>query len=127
MPVVRRRLWQIHLSTAVVVVLVSGTLLGINMRPPRVISAEGKVNKYGGLWIAVEYQVDGWPFATQGVTTLYTSYTESANIRKYAEARIGNEVPIPFNFKNFAAAIAIVLAVAVMSEFILRRRESRFH
>jgi hypothetical protein len=135
MPAARRHLWQIHLSTAVVVVLVSGTVLGINMRAPRLLSAE--VNDlrssytFSGRWIAVNYRIGGWPFAEDVQTNFYCRESDNRSAKEFAQAHLdemlNKRIPTKFDLKNFTIATVIVLSITAACEFIIRRRESRFH
>lgn len=128
-----RAFWQIHLSTAVVVVLVSGTVLGINMRPPRVIGCHlASTVENGGRWIFVSYQTGGWPFANVEYANFYCEagrkdWTVPDFVKTELDVCLSKRVPVHFDLQNFIVAAAIVLSITALCEFIIRQKESQFH
>jgi hypothetical protein len=58
-PPLKHRFWQIHLSTAVIAMLVAGVLLGLNLRPPQILEVKF-FKEQGGPYLVI-FNDDGWP------------------------------------------------------------------
>jgi len=107
----KRRLWQLHLSTAVMLMFVAGGLLWMNMRH-----------------YDVPFQNNGWPCA------MYFKYialdSEEATIQ--VGAQMLGKWPTwygPWHIRgaviNISVALAALVFVAMSFEYLIRRREVR--
>jgi hypothetical protein len=108
----KRRWFQIHLSTAIVLTFVSGGLLLLNLRPDLRLSAER--NKYASY---------GWPMALmtrngEGVICFRCSENEYCDpMRTSAFLR--------YAALDFIACTSGLLFVLVLCEYLTRHREAR--
>ncbi len=113
-PPPKRRFWQIHLSTVMVLTVVAGLLLYLNLRPAsdkyeRHYSVYGWPNSvvaYNNL-SHVWYFVKGTPQRTYDTDWSTWGEAEGVSIRAAA---------------NTIAALAILLLTAMASEYLIRRR-----
>lgn len=101
----KRRWFQIHLSTAMVLMLCAGGLLWLNVR------TNG--------WLR------GWP-CTWGYRLMYLD-SEEAAIAWKAGHELSSEWQTNTYYLtvNVAVAVAFLIVIAALLEFLLRRREAR--
>ena len=121
----KRRWFQIHLSTAIVLMFVAGGLLGANLN---------KTTKYYDDGVHPGWRQYGWPWPcwTEVVSELHEVGTENKVLVAFnAEdsRKLGfGDYP---NFDwvvliwNLVAALLLVVVLACGMEFIIRRREAR--
>jgi len=105
----KRPLFQIHLSTAIVLMFVAGGLLWANVRPihdGRVIGLNSRL----GNW--VPSYVRGFPISVQ------KWYDDG-------DTNYKSEWSLPGIAANTAAALLILTAATAVSEYLIRRRERR--
>lgn len=132
---VQRRYWQIHLSTAAVLMFVAGAFLGLNFYC-RSFNATGD-----GEWGPIGQMVSGWPCAAFEQDSKYVRFArphedfaeffdepvelihvENNHITFLAVACRFNWI-IPGLVLNIASAIATLFTVACLFELLFRRRE----
>ena len=107
----RKRPWfQIHLSTAVVLMVVAGVLVWANVRKPVVLIRNSRI---------IELDRMGWPWNAESSIGGYLDQTPDQAIRN---ARLRYFGTSEF-YLNLITALAILTAVAVGCEYLIRRRE----
>jgi hypothetical protein len=124
----KRRWFQFHLSTALVLTPLLSLLLWSNLRPPRIIPVRQQ-----GSDLFIEVQSSGWPFS------MTTKVGGAINIVEHPdyERGIGPKLiegiqlldgrpqhPIQYIVYNACISIAILVIVAFGSEWWIRRRHS---
>jgi len=123
----RRARFQIHLSTAIVLMFVAGGLIWANVTPSvfefggTIIEKKGYLDFKGDI---VRRSVFGWPWIAYEVRTEYQYYYTDP---RYPEVRFDpskkwNEKSI---FCDIALALAILFAVWFLLEYLIRRRAAR--
>ena len=128
----KKRPWfQYHLSTAVVLMFVAGGLMWANMTPERKVYdqveyciAPGATSaQYTGRTRATAY-VWGWPYEA-------CSKTLAGEEMRAGDAVWRPTEPQPFEIRgkpfayNIIVAMSIVVAAALLLEWLIRRRERR--
>ena len=107
-PLKRRRWFKFHLSTAVVLLLLIGLLLWLNTSLYQIPGSRGGYARW---------RVYGWPIPCGWDPNADRMREEAHLLRiRYGEFRV---------IWNVLANLAIVVAVAVMCETRIRRREAR--
>jgi hypothetical protein len=117
----RRKFWQFHLSTAVLLTFVAALALGLNVRKRTEDDLKGAMRTafriqyecHNASPLSVEEAVllQGCPYSFRKVYTIG-----------------GSDVPVmsyPAAFADFVAAVSVVIATAFISEWSIRRREAR--
>lgn len=118
----RRRWFQIHLSTAVVLMVAAGLMLLANCRPHEFIDKweESMTDNPGE---GLHYNLYGWPVVGAfhgGLIPRNAMDIELyGNLVGYWEIRTGALLI------NLCVGLSILAAVTVISEFLIRRREIR--
>jgi hypothetical protein len=104
----KRKFWQFHLSTAILVMIASGPLLWLNCSPRR---SKIFLAHWGDP--ARDYYADGfitgWPAPLKAVED---------------DGTVDAVSPIA-PVTNMVAGVAILLSVGFISEWLIRRREAR--
>ena len=119
----QRRFWQIHLSTAVVLMFVAGVIMYANSRSDnvRLVSAMGELNAQTGrsepIW--QPYIRYGWPLP------FYIEWDRSHGPHEGYDASVFIGIRHSFLCFDIGCWLAIIAATAVTSEFVIRRREAR--
>jgi len=126
----KHRFWQLHLSTAMLLMLVAGGFIGLNMRGAFLSerSVEGVV-----------VRGPGWPFPREQVT--FVGIDETSALREYSDWYNGDgalnhvrSVIWPRIFKryfqspimdNILVGLLLLFAIWRSNEFLIRRREAR--
>ncbi|HYF51349.1 MAG TPA: hypothetical protein VEJ63_18185 [Planctomycetota bacterium] len=147
-----RRFWQIHLSTAVVLMVLAGILLWLNMRPPRFIILEDKSGSFTRSVAILDY---GWPLTRMGRFWRFDDKEPEQEIQAYVrhwtrnlaegsdvfskvdgfEWRLafypgstlrwpdtGPYTPLVFEISNILSCLLILIMTAVPLEYFARRR-----
>jgi len=108
----KRRFWQLHLSTAVLLMFVSGSLVGSNTRDRDPVY-------WDSYFRGLRRVPTGWPFEFKQRFETYDAEND-----KVLNAEEG-----PCNVWSLAGdiftAIGICSSVAFISEWLIRRREGR--
>jgi hypothetical protein len=134
----KRKFWQIHLSTAVLLTLVSGALIQINCRDRLLQLSNGsnivknfdddKVlllmigvrKQYGWPFIAVEYIHNGTDDLTIGIAC-----PEGLSIDLKADNDLKLKLThAPFVY-DFLVGLAVLISCGLSFEWLIRRREGR--
>lgn len=115
----KRRWFQVHLSTVVVMAFVAGVLIFVNVRP-RVVD----LSHIPGIPSDFIQSEHGWPF---------WSWTQVNKTWKHGHWKNKNE-PLVFEDKGFiqhvpsgwvgnvAFAVVVLFGIAVLCEYLIRRR-----
>jgi hypothetical protein len=115
-----RRFWQIHLSTAVVLMVVAGAIMSANFRPDyvRLVSEFGKFNGQIGRNEPVmqPYIRYGWPLP------FYIEWDPNHGPHEGYDASVMMGIRNSFLCFNIGCWLAIFATTAITSEFIIRRR-----
>jgi hypothetical protein len=114
----KRPFWQIHLSTAIIIMMVGGVLLGLNFTE-RLVDNE----------LIRDAEVKGWPFPV----ITYAEWPSPAGkpvLLAGNPARVKHYLEIPKWHSNGIAMNALLgvlflTATASVSEFAVRHREAR--
>jgi hypothetical protein len=131
----KRRFWQIHLSTAVVLLLVAGALVGLNLRKQKLIYNFIISNDRSSVREPTAEQLihpdftfieRGWPYQFLNERSeqnqLFGSENDAEKFFLGLRAESGAE---RLRNLDIAIACAILLAVCFIAEWFLRRREGR--
>lgn len=126
-----RRAWQIRLMTALIAVIAAGVVLGLNLRPPRVLSTKVAEADNHTRWITVKYEVGGWPLGNKTYEAeLRAEPGDRRSPEVFAQETLNElqrkQTPI-FDLTNFVVAAIIVISIGVLCEIILRKKDWRFH
>jgi len=138
----KRRWFQLHLSTALLLMLVAGTLMSFNLqKSTRFFTLDIPIPDDNGVTRPATFHVradtHGWPFWTDAAFTRveadgsdyqgYTDFETTGLLFRTVRAEIGNfDSPYPHRFDNGGVALAILASVAVLCEFLTRiRRRDR--
>ena len=137
----KRRWFRIHLSTALVLMLGAGALMGVNLQQrTSQFSLDSTLPDDDGKPKAVTFHVradtHGWPFWTDALFTRveadggefqgYTDFDTAGKLFKTIRSDVGNfDSPYPQRFENAGVALAILAAVAVLCEWLTRLRSRR--
>lgn len=116
----RRVRFQIHLSTAVVMMFVAGGLLGLNMResgPSNVYVLIGPTKATAVRARVIEY---GWPFHASTQVKPLSEENAATEASGMGFTRINALVAF-----NFGIALAILFSVWFVLEWQIRRRAAR--
>jgi len=108
-----RRFFQLHLSTALVLMLLAAGVLAANVLP--------RAHQFGNL----KYEVSGWPWVLYvevdyddpgyyTLVTLQRGWATERSVKDYWYARMSG---------NIAVALGILTIAALVLEWRLRRRE----
>jgi hypothetical protein len=127
----KRKFWQIHLSTAVAMMFVAGTLLGVNFLQSDELYGYQKYYEVNDL---VHVRRSGWPITT--VLSIKFEGVPKIGVPKIAGIiQGGPTVPEDTRFDvlprylsipvNVLTAITMLFASAALFEFLIRRREAR--
>ena len=100
----QRRFWQIHLSTAIVLMFVAGGLIWINVQA---------INEDSEIQI---FENRGWPF------WVYCHIYINTDAREKLDARIWSAAHVVF---NVLICSVILFATAIFIEYVIHRREAR--
>jgi hypothetical protein len=106
----RRKRFQIHLSTAIVMMFVAGGIIWAN-RIPRI---EKVFNPFTGGMMSVEMWCYGWPIESYGEIV---DSTTQLHLRT-----VGSLMSVAF---DLTVAICILLAVYIVCEWLIRLRAAR--
>ena len=121
----KKRSWfQVHLSTAVVLMITAGVLMLANLRPPKIVDYDQ--------FLTLSFYSSGWPF--RELNTF--EQKGSPNLRELLEIEdLRQELlslrntsrfsSLPTMLANVAVALAILTAVAMGCEWWVRRRERK--
>ena len=110
---IKRSFWQLHLSTALVLMLVAGVLLWASTQrqwekieppEPRVVAGP----TYQGLFSGWQR---GWPFMMQAEPGILENYESVPLQPKWLAA-------------NLLVSVAILIAIAALLEYLIRRRSA---
>jgi hypothetical protein len=118
-PPSKRRFWQLHLSTAVVVTVTAGFFVGLNVIPLRLDPLSEPS--------MTQIEQYGWPFRYDA------RYLVSGAVQRDIKAATfhddyGKSTEYVFGFDNsrlalnLAVAASICICVIVVSEYLIRRR-----
>ncbi len=138
----KRRWFQLHLSTALLLMLVAGTLMSFNLQQrtsffsldTTLLGDDGQTRP---VTFHVRAETHGWPFWTDATFKRveadgsefqgYTDFDTSTVLFRTIRAEIGNfDSPYPHRFDNGGVALAILAGVAVLCELLTRiRRRDR--
>ncbi len=123
-----RRFWFLHLSTAVLLMFVIGTLLFVNICQRQTeresilksFRTEGLEASEELIQLAMSSRNYGWP------KTFYSTTYPLRDLFQEGTVRLTPTVLTSFNL-IYDVVIAVVIVVAVLStnEFLIRRREAR--
>ena len=116
----KRRLWQIHLSTAIVLMFVAGVLIFLNISPHQAEENWGKMEDFvsGGQHITYGFPRECFDDEANQMNTYFTRYT---NVHGFVlSIWKTNNLIIDVLF-----AITIFVAVTIACEWLIRRREAR--
>src|SRR5262245_56400069 len=112
-----RRVLQIHLSTAILLMIAAGSLLRANTLPVTINRTSD------GDLVARGY---GWPLAyTSSVDSAFGSSIKLVTRLKNEAADPGLESKIFIFTIDAVVAMAILFVLAWLAEFVIRRREAR--
>jgi hypothetical protein len=129
----KRKLWQIHLSTAVAMTIVTGGLIGVNVRPTsasiscamnamNLLSTDGS----GGIGEFRRYQYFGWPLvwleSVDNVRSSGGAWVASDDVKPQLYLPRQSRLPLLFNVLILAA---MILSMGIVLEWLIRRREAR--
>jgi hypothetical protein len=130
-----RKWFQIHLSTAMVLMFLAGGLLWLNLRDSRELGSMISSEKYQGQDVyqqAVEYKF-GWPFTIhEGLRPLQPrAHQRGDQVFIWNEPELDLLEPASFDghwvWKGLALnalfTLALLAAIALLIESIFRRRE----
>jgi hypothetical protein len=128
----KRRFWQIHLSTAVLMMILFGVLLGLNLRPPRIVSqAVIPATDFGDKSIRLVLQGEGWSISRFNTTITYPAYTINNGWTPEFQLNdfASREQPGDFWSKRWAnisvnvlVCLALLTIALVSCEYLTRRR-----
>jgi hypothetical protein len=105
----KRRFWQVHLSTFVLLTVVSGLSLGMNLH-------------WSGLDKTSNISAQGWPCAYHFRTERNAEYVYWLGSSIYKLPVVGHTPPVVDMVVDIAVALLLVTGVAVSSEYLIRRR-----
>ena len=111
----KRRFWQIHLSTAIVLMLLASGLLGLNVQP------RNTHIEYSSLPGRTHFVQFGWPLTLEYELQVH-------ELGEHVEAQ---DEGMSFGIKLWAAVSNCILGVifllflAMLLEYLIRRREAR--
>jgi hypothetical protein len=111
--------FQIHLSTAIVMMFMAGVLIWANVRSQ--IMFFNKHLEAGIQSADAVFEYRGWPY------TVWNSLVDKDNLRYEGVVRRYGPASITYKNagKNAALAIATLFAVGFLSEWLIHRRASR--
>ncbi len=138
--------FQLHLTTCIVLMFVAGGLLWANMRPREIfdgtLESGGLMSVVGssrGMSSHTERLVHnewGWPASANAEPTFFEQVQQDDELEEEIAAAMAGKnyiptrpVQAPSHWRpkglaiNIATALAILLAVAVLSEWLLRHRK----
>lgn len=124
---VRRPWFRFHLSVAIVMTLVAGSLMWLNLRPPTILKLEK--NYDNKLSNKLTFEWSGWPL--HGPNCIIINRNASHYIpEERVQIEIRNHSTGQFYsywtiVSNLSIGLAVVFSVALLSELLLRRREAR--
>ena len=145
----KRRYWRFHLLTALLMMVISGVVLGANVRAPRVVRihprnssmhyydlAAGPDSGMTEVAPPISYDVMscGWPYSEQMTFTIMVSGAadvplDSARVQLVEDVRTFNELrpgglyfPWRVAAIDFGVWIVMLILTATVSEWFMRRR-----
>jgi hypothetical protein len=139
----KRRFGQVHLSTALVGTLIAGILLGLNLRPPRVIAGTTRgvpESANNPAWVFYKYAASGWPWVAKKsgrqYPKVYPAFSTAEEWHQWAQNDLAKEiqrgryrqfdagrfVTWGYVLTNFFACSALTPGSCVLFEYIIRRR-----
>lgn len=104
----KRRFWQIHLSTAVIVMLVAGGFLYLNTLP---------------VFRADEF-IFGWPYRA-GTTSIELIKAQESSVRNHCFIIGSVGIYWPHMVYNISIALSSILTAGILSEWRICRRNKR--
>jgi hypothetical protein len=107
----RRARFQVHLSTAIVLMFVSGALMWANTNPRITLRF------YPGMSVCSHYDY-GWPFEAFGIDAWPQSYTNNNHSNSYFENEGGY-----VQLKDISVALIVLSLVWYACEWLIRRRQ----
>ena len=132
-----RRFWQIHLSTAMVLLLIVAGFIGINVNSPRyevLDDAAASFRPANNEKLKLLHISGGWPIrsdrsipvpaSVRPDTEMSTDPSEHITFERF-ERWCGLECAVNSAPYNGSLLIGLLLAVALVSESLIRRREGR--
>ena len=114
----KRPFFQIHLSTAIVLMFVAGGFLWLNVKPPVILNRElvqGPTQAYFELTI----RTTGWPFHS-----IYCMAERGSVAQTIADGNIAN-ANVHFAVANATACLILLFGTATFFEWLFRRQERR--
>lgn len=113
----RRKCFQIHLSTAIVMMFVAGVLIWANVRNEFIIEVEPRTSQI------IRIRGFGWPWnAMLSSDEPYWKGKREDRVWVLSENRL---IIKKFFTADIAVAFAILFGVAFCSEYLIRRRAAR--
>lgn len=116
-PPPRRSVWRLHLSSALVLLLGVGIMVGVNVRPSFQSPPDSKL----------QVRLIGWPWKLKVEPTTYFVLPPSPFFdHNYCMAASFNRLVITrWLLPVTGVALAIVVPPAILAEWLARRRERR--
>jgi hypothetical protein len=126
----RRFSFQIHLKTALILMLAASALVWANVRAVLMYQQVAAVNSLAQIkLIASETYAHGWPFTAATVQHTLDSVDTHASGEDLSESlELRPNPPViqwPQATANLAIALAILVTLATLSEFITRRNQTK--
>jgi hypothetical protein len=123
----KRKFWQFHLSTAVILIIVAGGLIGVNLTERMPHFEDPEVNHE--LFLLGEERIEhqyGWPMiAEETVNPGILSYSHILTSDKQVPPKTFCRWEPTAIATNAAVALSILIAFGFCAEFLIRRREDR--